>query len=138
MPNFRATGPDGATAEYTASTPNPAHLAAGWRLEELVDVPPPSDTQADTPADTRVYGGRRRLTKLEFIALFTDAEYVSLIAAAKNSVPLEAWMKKLEYAAPDADGTSIDLDGPATQSGVHALEMLGLLATGRAQEILNG
>lgn len=84
------------------------------------------------------YSGRRLLSKLEFITLFTDEEYVGLIAAAKQSVPLEAWIKKLDYATPDPEGRSVDLDDPRIHTGVSGLEMMGLIAQGRAGEILNG
>jgi hypothetical protein len=80
----------------------------------------------------------RKLSKLEFINLFTDEEYVGILTAAKQSAAVEAWLKKFEMTSVDADGRSIDLTDPRTIAGVNALEAGGLLAAGRAAEILNG
>ncbi len=44
----------------------------------------------------------------------------------------------MELATPEDDGTSINLDDPRTQGGVQALELIGLIGEGRAEEILNG
>lgn len=132
MPTFRATDPDGVTTEYTAATPNPSHFATGWRLEELVDVAPPSDTPADTPVDTRVYGGRRTLSRLEFLALFSGGERVAIRQARGANPVLDDYLYMLEI----ADG--VNLDSETTQSGLAMLEQAGILATGRAAEVLNG
>jgi hypothetical protein len=79
---------------------------------------------------------RRKLSKLEFINLFTDAEYVGILAAAKASVAVEAWLKKFEMTSIDADGGSIDLADSRTIAGVQSLEAAGLIGAGRAAEIL--
>ena len=135
MPHYRATNlTTDEVIEYDADLPQAAHLTAGWRLTELVTVEP----APGVPTDTRVYGGRRRLTKLEFLGLLTDEEYVGILMAAKQSVQIEAWIEKMKLATPEADGTSVDLDDPRTQGGVQALEVVGLLAAGRAEVILNG
>ena len=70
------------------------------------------------------------LSKIDFMGLFTDAELVVIYTAAKTSVPIEVWIKKLEAA------TEITLSNPATVSGINALESAGLIGAGRAQEIL--
>jgi hypothetical protein len=75
---------------------------------------------------------------LEFIDLLTDTEYATILGAARESVAIEAWIKKLELATPNDDGTSIDLDDPRTQGGVQALGLIGLLGDGRAEEIMRG
>lgn len=95
--------------------------------------------QVEQVEQATVYGGRRTLTKLEFIELFTHDEYVGLVTAAKTNDALAAWIKLLEYATPEPiNGYSVDLDNETTQMGVYALEALGLLAPGRAAEVLNG
>jgi hypothetical protein len=137
MPTFRATNLDTKeVTEYEAETPQAEHLGAGWKLEQVFVALP--DPEAPPPEPGPVYGGRRRLSKLEFIDLLTDTEYVTILAAAKESVQIEAWIRKMELATPDQDGTSIDLDDPRTQGGVQALELIGLIGEGRAEEILNG
>jgi hypothetical protein len=134
MPTFRviekATGI--AVYEYTNET---ALDLVGFEFatHDHVEV-----VEEAAPPDPRKYGGRRRVSKLEFIDLLTDTEYVTILAAAKESVQIEAWIRKMELATPEDDGTSIDLDDPRTQGGVQALELIGLIGEGRAEEILNG
>ena len=68
---------------------------------------------------------------------FADEELAGLYAAAQVAPAVMVWLKKFEATTPDADGTSIDLDDPRTIAGLQALEGAGLLAAGRAQEILS-
>lgn len=136
MKVFRATREaDGLTFEYQADAPQPEHLADGWRLEEVSDayVTP---AEPDAPADTRMFGGRRRLTKLELVALL-GADFTAILAAAKQSIDVEAFVTLVMLATPDPDGYSLDLDDPRMQA-LHQLEMAGVLGSGRAEEILNG
>ncbi len=102
--------------QYEADTPQEIHRGEGWRLDQVFVSEASPD---DPPPDPRKYGGRRRLSKLEFIDLL-------------------AWIRKMELATPEDDGTSINLDDPRTQGGVQALELIGLIGEGRAEEILNG
>lgn len=70
------------------------------------------------------------LTKLDYMNRFTDAELAAIYTAAKSSVAIEVWLEKFKLA------TEINLDDPRTIDGVNALEAAGLLAPGRAAEIL--
>lgn len=79
----------------------------------------------------------RRLSKLAYMNRFADGELAALYTAAKTIVQVEVWLAKFNATTPDADGTSIDLDDPRTIAGVQALEAAGILATGRAAEILS-
>lgn len=96
----------------------------------------------DGPPDTRMYGGRRRLTKLEFVALFGQTAYAAILTAAKTEIMIEAWVKMIDLAAPDADGTSVDLDDPRTQYGVSAigaaLQQMGVVDGAWAATVLAG
>jgi hypothetical protein len=100
-----------------------------------VDIDEPPPLQA-------VYGGRRRVTKLEFVELLGDAAYGAILAMAKQSLQVEAWVKKMELATPEPDGTSIDLDDPRTQAGVQALGMVleqqGVVSADWAEGVLRG
>ncbi len=78
----------------------------------------------------------RRLSKLEYMQRFTDAELEGIYSAAKVSTAVEVWLAKFNAASVDADGTSIDLDDPRTVAGVNALESVGLIGVGRAAEVL--
>ena len=78
----------------------------------------------------------RRLSKLAYMNRFTDAELAGIYAAAKTVVAVEVWLAKFNATTPEADGTSIDLDDPRTIAGLQGMEAAGLLAAGRAAEIL--
>ena len=72
-----------------------------------------------------------RVSKLGFVQRLTDDEYQGLLTLAKTNVAVEAWLKKFDMAAADADGTSIDLTDPRTIAGVRAM-----FGAERAAEIL--
>lgn len=78
----------------------------------------------------------RRLTKLEFFDRFLDTELVDVYTAAETSAAVRVWLDKLKMTTPDSDGTSIDLADSRTVGGVNAMEYGGLIAAGRAAEIL--
>ena len=79
---------------------------------------------------------RRRVSKLEYMNRFTDEELAGIYSMAKVAIPVEVWLAKFNAATPEPDGTSIDLDDTRTASGLFVLEAVGLLASGRANEIL--
>lgn len=72
----------------------------------------------------------RRLTQTKFLDRFTDAEATAVLGAAAGNPSLNLFWQKMTMAA------WINLDDLATQSGVNALEIAGLIATGRSAEIL--
>lgn len=74
----------------------------------------------------------RILTKLQYMNRFTDEELAGIYAAAKSVVQVEIWLEKFKLAS------EIDLDDQRTVAGVQALEASGLIAAGRAAEILSG
>ena len=136
MPNFRATHKQtGDVVEYVQPLPQAAHLTEDWRLEEVSKayVAPPDP---EAPVDTRMFGGRRQLTKLEFVALL-GADFTAILSAAKQSVDVETFVMMVTLATPDANGYAVDLDDPRMVA-LHQLEQAGVLGAGRAQEILNG
>lgn len=71
-----------------------------------------------------------RITRLQFLSRFTDAEMQSVIAASDQSTALRSALLKWQ----NADG--IVLTDAATVAGVEALEIAGLLAAGRSAEVL--
>ena len=93
------------------------------------------DVPTQTPED-------RRITKLAFRNRFAKAEKAGIefaalgdptapIAQRQQAAALRADLKDQEQAA------FIDLDDPDTRTGVLTLEAAGLIATGRAVEILD-
>lgn len=77
------------------------------------------------------------LTKLEFMNRFTDQELAGIYTAAKSSVAVEIWLAKFNATAPDEDGHSVFVNDPRTIESIQMLEAAGLIAAGRAAEILS-
>lgn len=73
----------------------------------------------------------RELTKAEYLKRFTQAERIAIRSAGAAN-PLVNDYIELMNAVTDV----VHLDDLDTNAGVHALESAGLLATGRAAEIL--
>lgn len=75
------------------------------------------------------------ITRLAFLSRFTDAEAIALdlasIGATVQAATLRRYMSKVNAAA------FIDLGREDTRAGVLALESMGILAAGRALEILD-
>lgn len=85
-------------------------------------APPPSPEPAP----------RLRLSKREFRNQFTMPEKQAIYTAAESSVDVRIFLDDLM--AVDF----VDLDFPDTMAAVNSLESAGLLAPGRASEILSG
>lgn len=75
----------------------------------------------------------RRVTKLEFVARIGEAVYIAILGLAAESTDMAAWVKLLDWATPEPDGTSVDLDDPRTIAGLQALEPT-LIALGKVTE----
>ena len=78
---------------------------------------------------------RRRVTKLEFIGRL-DNDFDTLFDASKTVVAVEKFMKLLDLATPESDGTSVDLDDARVVLALNSFEQSGLIAAGRAAEVL--
>lgn len=103
---------DAAEAAVLALTDAAAVLSFTW-APDAVPVPAP-----------------RLLTHEQFIRRFTPAEWEAMTAAARASTAMDAWMRRFTLA------TFVSLDDQATAAGVQALELAGILANGRAAEVL--
>ena len=88
-----------------------------------------------TPPDTRI-------TKLAFRNRFTSAEKIAIEFACLDdpAAPMPQRLQSAALRANQADlaaATFVDLLRPDTRAGVQMLEAAGLLAAGRALEILD-
>ena len=72
----------------------------------------------------------RIITKLAYLRRFTGAERIAIRTVAKTQSELEDYLALLELAE------EISPDDPDTVAAVTMLEAIGLLAAGRAAEIL--
>ncbi len=78
----------------------------------------------------------RHITQLAFLSRFTDAEAVAIDLASIGSTAQAAMVRR--YLSKVGAAKFIDLDREDTRVGVRALEAAGLLAAGRALQILDG
>lgn len=101
--------------------------AAETTLDALTDA---ASAQGFTWSVDVIVPTPRRLTQTQFAGRFTDAELQGILAAAQTSPALGAWWEKFKLA------NDINLDDVATQGGVQALEFAGLIAAGRAGQVL--
>ena len=70
------------------------------------------------------------LTRLQFRNLFTTAEKVAIYTAAQTNMSIRVWLDDL------TDTDQVDLSFPQTIQSVETLEAGGLIAPGRAAQIL--
>lgn len=70
------------------------------------------------------------ISKIGFMNRFTNTELATILTVAKTNVGVEVFVKKLDLA------DTVTINGPDAIEGVNALESGGLLAIGRAAEIL--
>ena len=73
-----------------------------------------------------------RMTRLEFMSLFTEAELIAIYGAAKLSPAIEVWLDKLKLA------DSVALGDARVQSGLNGLVEAGLLTATRVDQIKKG
>jgi hypothetical protein len=118
-------------------TETPGELRANFTGYVWVDTP-----FAEAPAPVEPPPAARRITKLAFRNRFMAAEKVAL-EIAKLDDPAAPMLNRQRAAAlraslADTQAASfIDLERPDTRAGVQVLESLGLLAAGRALQILD-
>lgn len=91
-----------------------------WRLADRQEDPAP-------PPDLRI-------TRLAFLDRFTDAEAVAIDLASLGATVQAAGLRRYLHKVNSAQ--HIDLARADLQAGVQALEAAGLLAAGRAEQIL--
>lgn len=95
----------------------------------------PGVTEFGNPGTSAPTELGRRITRLAFLNRFTDPEAIAIdlasIGATVEAATLRRYMQKVNAA------TFIDLDRPDTRGGVQALEAAGVLAAGRALQILD-
>lgn len=72
----------------------------------------------------------RTITKLEYLRRFTTEERVAIRSAAASNPVLDDYLKLMELAQ------EINLDDQDTVAAVTMLEQAGLIAAGRAAEVL--
>jgi len=133
MSVYKITLPDGssnlieATEEFVE-----AHFPGQWELVTEEQIPDAPETQPPPKQQ------RRHVTRLAFRNRFTAAEKVAIELAALDSEETRVQAATIRAYMKDVDAaTFIDLDRADTRAGVQLLEAVGLLAAGRAAEVLD-
>jgi len=82
------------------------------------------------PQPASIVPPKTAFTHLEIMARFTMEELASIYTAAKTTAGVEVWLDMFKLAQ------EINVTDPQTISGLNSLEAAGLLASGRAAQIL--
>jgi len=121
---------------YTVDTPKPndapegqQYYDAGGTYDEQAFTYTPDWQLEDAPVPQAPDYGTK-ITKLAMRNRFTFAEKVAIQTASESSADLQVYLDDL------AVSTYIDLSRSDTIAGVQMLESSGVIATGRASEIL--
>ena len=136
MPIFRVIRKADQVERYRYDAPAPVEWV-GMEFathDHIEEVPPPEPPPPPPPA--------RHITKLAFRNRFTQAEKVAIeIASLDNpaaSMQQRALAATLRANQLDVQAAQfIDLNRADTRAGVQALEQYGLIAAGRAAQILD-
>lgn len=121
----------------------------GYLPIEYDDQPELGPNEAAEPGEIRIEDGRaiqgwkvvqlppppRHITRLAFLNRFTDEEAVAIDLASIGTTIEAAMMRR--YLSKVEAASYIDLEIEDTRQGVLALESAGILAEGRALEILD-
>ena len=123
MPNYavqnRATGE--IITAYTADEPSHADIY-------------PFGTYNHIPQPVVVDVAVREVSGVAYLRRFTQEERIAFREAASQSAVLDDYLKLLD--ATIQQGGIVDLDDEDTVAAVNLLEQAGLIAAGRAAEIL--
>ena len=112
---------DACLADLSAAVPEAAQ-ELGYAGQGFFPVTPPPPEPP--PVD--------ELNKIDFLRLFTQAERITIRQAAKVNPQVEDYQDMLNQAV------IVRLSDPDIQTGIPALEAAGILAPGRAAQILAG
>lgn len=115
--------------KWDAVTPAIDGCAIGWAWDGEAFTPPAPPPAPEPTTEPR------HITRLAFLNRFTDAEAISIDLASIGATVQEAGLRR--YMNKVNAATFIDLARPDTRAGVQALEAGGVLAAGRAAEILD-
>ena len=118
-------------------TPSPANCTRAISIDSVTVES--WDTSTLRFAEERQPVAGRRMTRLAFAERLGDAAFEALLSMSKQSIEVETMVKLIEWAQPDPDGTSIDLDDPRFQKLYDlepALVQSGVVSAGWAAEVL--
>lgn len=103
-----------------------SEVGVGWRYEDGEFSPVEIENPPQEP---------RQITRLAFLSRFTDEEAVAIDLASIGATAEAAMMRR--YLSKVEAASFIDLEREDLRLGVLSLEPIGILAEGRALEILD-
>ena len=108
------------------------NIGIDWSWDSVTGFTPPVVPVVEVSPQA---APKRQITQLAFLNRFTDAEAIAIDLASQGTTVEAAAMRRYQKKVDAA--TYIDLSRQDTRDGVLALESIGLLAAGRATEILD-
>ena len=115
-----------AVTQTAGAIDSPSMVSIGSLDESLIGKTYSGGVFGDAPASPV-----RKLTKLQFIGRLTPTGAKGLLAAAEADEDVRLFVRMLDWATPDPDGTSVNLDDARTVAAIQAL-----FSAERAAEIL--
>ena len=113
-------------------SPNPEHCTRAINVDSVtVESWNPVTLRFDEERDPHA---ERNISGVQYLRRFTQAERITIRAATSQSPELDDYLKLLDITI--AQGGVIDLNDPDTIAAVGLLEAVGLIAPGRAAEVL--
>lgn len=113
-------------------SPNPEHCTRAINADSVtVESWNPVTLRFDEERDPHA---ERNISGVQYLRRFTQAERITIRAAASQSPELDDYLKLLDITI--AQGGVINLNDPDTIAAVGLLEAVGLIAPGRAAEVL--
>ena len=128
MPTYIVTEKATGLEKYRYSAAEPIDWV-GFEFATHDHTPEPDPVEPEVPAPAN------QITKLAFRSRFTAVERATITFAARqntvNGAAVQSYLDDVQAA------TFIDLNRQDTRAGVQGLEAAGLIAAGRATEILD-
>ena len=120
-------------ADYIVEERNTGIVVYAYTADEATDFPeyPYAQYNHILKKPDPVVIEQRTITRLEYLRRFTTEERVTIRAVSAQNAVLADYLQLMEMAQ------DISLDDPDTIAAVNMLEQAGLLASGRAAEVLS-
>lgn len=126
------------TGDLLRISEEPISASGAPLMVKTFDMPMPDLTKLEWDTSTLAFVPRpsteRNISGVQYLRRFTQPERIAIRNAAKVSPEIDDYLKLLDTTV--AQGGVIDLNDHDTITAVKLLEMLGLIAAGRAAEVL--
>jgi len=123
-------------AEYIVTRRATGEVVYAYSADEATDFPefPFAQYNHTLKATIEQPAPAREVSGVSYLRRFSQVERIAIRSAAAGSAVLDDYLKLLDITI--AQGGVVNLDDPDTIAAVGLLEMVGLIAPGRAAEVL--